>query len=81
MYPSVEEILKTIGDAFPGATVTPLEGEPGPKSDWVIRWTSFHDMPDRERHLLVRRRVRDRMGIKGQALRALIPLAPGESPY
>ncbi|HEV2473992.1 MAG TPA: hypothetical protein VGS41_15050 [Chthonomonadales bacterium] len=76
MYPSIEEIKEAIEEVVPGSSVEPI-GEPRPETDWVIRSRLFKGMEIPDRRLRVRK-IRDRLGIKGQFVGAFIPLAPGE---
>lgn len=76
MNPTVEEIKEAIEEIVPGSEVKPI-GEARAEADWEIRSEVFKGMALPERRLRVRR-IRDKLGIKGQCVGAFIPLAPRE---
>jgi hypothetical protein len=74
---TADEVRQVVQEAFPEADVHDIKEEDHRVSG-IILWAGFEGMPDEDRFALVRKRIRDRFGLRGRNLGILFALAPGE---
>jgi hypothetical protein len=73
---TVNELDILIKDAFPGATVTLEEADH--RITGKVRWDGFKGVELEDRSQMMRKRVRDVLGLNGMNVGVIFTLAPRE---
>ena len=77
MNATIEEVQRVIQEEFPGAEVNGIREENHHISG-RFDWAPFRGMEIEDRLAQVRKKVRNRLGLRGLNVGTLYPMVPGE---